>query len=190
MRLTVRGIAALKAKAKRYEVWEDGRTGLGVRVSTVGRKSWVFMYRFNGKPRRMTLGTYPAVGVADARVKHARAKADLEKGIDPGGMEVERRRAERSAETVADLVEEYLEKWAKPRKRSAAEDERTLRKEVVPLWGNRKAKDITRRDVITLLDGIVERGSPIQANRTLAMIRKCSILPSAATFSTQHLLPW
>ncbi len=172
MRLTDRGIAALKAKAKRYEVWEDGRTGLGVRVSTVGRKSWVFMYRFNGKPRRMTLGTYPAVGIADARVKHARNKADLEKGIDPGAAEVEGRRAERSAETVAYLVEEYLERWAKPRKRSAAEDERTLRKEVVPLWGNRKAKDIKRRDVITLLDGIVDRGSPIQANRTLAVIRK------------------
>ena len=172
MRLTDRSIAALKAKAKRYEVWEDGRTGLGVRVSTVGRKSWIYMYRFNGKPRRMTLGTYPAVCLADARVKHAKAKADLEKGIDPGAQAVERKRAERAAETVGDLIEEYLEKWARPRKRSAAEDERTLRKEVLPLWGDRKAKDIRRRDVIALLDEIVNRGSPIQANRTLAVIRK------------------
>ena len=172
MRLTDRGIAALKAKAERYEVWEDGRTGLGVRVSTVGRKSWVFMYRFGGKARRMGLSTYPAVGLADARVKHANAKALLEKGIDPGAKEIERKQAERSAETVADLVEEYLEKWARPRKRSAAEDERQLRKDVLPVWGKRKAKDITRRDVITLLDGIAERGSPIQANRTLAVVRK------------------
>ena len=172
MRLTDRGIAALKARAKRYEVWEDGRTGLGVRVSTVGRKSWIYMYRFNETPRRMTFGTYPAVSLADARVKHAKAKADLEKGTDPGDGKLKRKTAERNAETVADLVEEYLEKWARPRKRSAAEDERTLRKEVVPLWANRKAKDIKRRDVITLLDGIVDRGSPIQANRTLAVIRK------------------
>jgi integrase len=172
MRLTDRGIAALKAKAKRHEVWEGGRTGLGVRVSTVGRKSWVYMYRFNGTPRRMTLGTYPAVSLADARVKHAKAKADLEKGIDPGDEKLKRKTAERNAETVADLVEEYLEKWARPRKRSAAEDERQLRKDVLPVWGDRKAKDITRRDVITLLDGIAERGSPIMANRTLAVIRK------------------
>ena len=46
-----------------------------------------------------------------------------------------------------------------------------LNKEVLPIWGKRKAKDITRRDVITLLDEIVERGAPIQANRTLAVIR-------------------
>jgi len=35
--------------------WEDGRTGFGVRVAPSGKKSWVFMYRFAGKPRRMTL---------------------------------------------------------------------------------------------------------------------------------------
>jgi len=74
--------------------------------------------------------------------------------------------------TVAELVEEYLAKWARPRKRSAAEDERQLRKDVIPRWGRRKAKDITRRDVIELLDAIVSRGSPISANRTFAAIRK------------------
>jgi integrase len=172
MRLTDRSIAALKPKTKRFEVWEDGRTGLGVRVSPVGRKSWVYMYRFDGKPRRMTLGTYPAVGLAEAHVKHAKAKADLQKGVDPGAKEIERKATERTAETVAELVETYLEKWARPRKRSAAEDERTLKKEVLPLWGHRKAKDIKRRDVIALLDEIVNRGSPIQANRTLAVIRR------------------
>jgi integrase len=172
MRLTDRGIAALKSKSQRYEVWEEGRTGLGVRVSPVGRKSWVFMYRFGGKARRMGLGTYPAVGVAEARMKHAKAKVLLEKGVDPGAQELAHKRAEQSAETVADLIEEYLEKWARPRKRSAHEDERQLRKDVLPAWGKRKAKDITRRDVIALLDGIAERGSPIQANRTLAVVRK------------------
>jgi integrase len=130
------------------------------------------MYRFDGNARRMTLGTYPAVGIADAHMKHAKAKADLQKGIDPAAKEIDRKSTERAAETVAELVETYLEKWARPRKRSAAEDERTLREEVLPLWGNRKAKDIKRRDVIALLDQIVNRGSPIQANRTLAVIRR------------------
>jgi hypothetical protein len=59
MRFTDRSISALKPKAQRYEKWEDGRTGFGVRVSTRGRKSWLYMYRFGGKARRMTLGTYP-----------------------------------------------------------------------------------------------------------------------------------
>ena len=172
MRMTDRGIAALKPKAERYEVWEDGRTGFGVRVSPKGRKSWMFMYRFDGRARRMSLGTYPAVSLASARVKHATAKALLEKSVDPGAQQVERKRAERTAETVADLVEVYLEKWARPRKRSAHEDERILRKEVLPVWGRRKAKDITRKNVIALLDEIVERGAPVMANRSLAVIRK------------------
>lgn len=172
MKFTDKGIAALKAKAERYEVWEPNRTGLGVRVSPAGRKSWVYMYRYQGRPRRMTLGAYPAMGLAKARVKHAKSKELLEKGTDPGTVHVEQRRAERQAETVHDLADEYLEKWAKPRKRSAAEDERILKKDVLPEWGKRKARDITRRDVITLLDGIIERGAPIQANRTLALLRK------------------
>jgi hypothetical protein len=52
MRFTDRSIAALKPKAERYEVWEDGRAGLGVRVATQGRNSWVYMYRFNVSVRR------------------------------------------------------------------------------------------------------------------------------------------
>jgi integrase len=170
--MTDRGIAALKQKAERYEVWEDGRTGLGVRVSPKGRKTWVYMYRHGGKARRMTFGTYPSVGLAKARVRHSRARELLEQGTDPGAQQIEHKRAEGSATTVSDLIDEYLDKWAKPRKRSAGEDERILRKEAEPAWGRRKAKDITRRDVITLLDGIVDRGAPIQANRTLAVIRK------------------
>ncbi len=172
MKFTDKGIAALKPKAERYEVWEGGRTGLGVRVSPAGRKSWIFMYRFGGKARRMTLGTYPALTLANAHVQHAQAKERLERGEDPGALHVEKRRAERTAETVNDIAEEYLDKWARPRKRSAGEDERILRKDVLPAWGTRKAKDIRRRDVILLLDKIVERGAPIAANRTLGIIRR------------------
>ncbi len=91
MRLTDRSIKALKPKAERHEVWEDGRTGLGVRVSPAGRRSWIYMYRFEGRPRRMTLGTYPALSLANARVKHAQAKERLEKGEDPGALHVEKR---------------------------------------------------------------------------------------------------
>ncbi len=47
-----------------------------------------------------------------------------------------------------------------------------VRKELVPIWGRRKVEDITRRDVLDLLDGIVDRGAPIMANRVLATIRK------------------
>src|SRR5262249_6050199 len=152
-RLTDKSIVALRTKAKRYEVWEGG--GFGVRVSPRGIKSWVWVYHFDGRPRRMTFGTYPAMGLADARIKLATARKHFGQGIDPGEHDVESRRADRAAETVAELAEAYLDKWARPRKRSAAEDERILRKDVIPAWSRRKAKEIARKDVIALLDGIV-----------------------------------
>jgi integrase len=169
-KFTERFIDALKPKAARYEVWESG--GFGIRIATSGGKSWVWLYHHNGRPRRLTLGSYPRMGLADAHVKLADARRQLAQGIDPGEIQVRNRKAERVAETVAELVEAYLEKWARPRKRSADEDERQLRKDVLPAWGRRKAKDITRGDVIALLDTIVDRGSPIAANRMLAVIRR------------------
>jgi integrase len=169
-KFTDKFIAALRPKAARYEIWEGG--GFGVRVSSGGGKAWIWVYHFDGRPRRMTLGSYPELGLADARLKFAEARKLLSGGIDPGAREVQKRKAERVAETVTELAEAYLEKWARPRKRSAAEDERQLRKDVIPAWGKRKAKDITRRDVIALLDAIVDRGSPIAANRALAVIRR------------------
>ena len=176
MRMTDVGIRKLKPKTARYELWEDGRTGLGLRVSPRGRKTFVFMYWLNGKARRMTLGVYGEgdgqLTLADANVKHAEARKAVGEGRDPGNETVKAHKAEREAETVTDLVDEYLEKWARPRKRSADEDARILNKEITPQWGSRKAKDITRRDIIALLDGIVKRGAPIQANRTLACVRR------------------
>ena len=115
--------------------------------------------------------------LADAHKAHAEAMKKVEQGIDPGAEAVTERAEERQAPTVAVLADEYLEKWAKPRKRSWREDERILQKDVLPEWGRRKAKDITRRDVIRLLDGIVDRGAGIMANRTLALSARCSTSP-------------
>lgn len=169
MKFTDRYVLSLKPKEARYDVW-DG-SGLGVRVSVKGRKSWVMVYRFDGKSRYLTLGVYPALSVARAHEAHRKARTELEQGCDPGTKAVQERREERHAPTVAMLAAEYLEKWVKKRNRSAPEIERILNKDVLPKWGHRKARDITRREVIALLDGVAERG-PIMANQTLAVIRK------------------
>ncbi len=177
MRFTDRSIAALKPKRERYDTWEDGRTGLGLRVTPRGAKTFVHMYRFDGKARRLTLGRYSkelasGITLATARRMQGEAKEKLEAGIDPGIEVVEERRVDRAAETFNELADLYIEKWARPRKRSAAEDERILRKDVIPIFGKRKAGDIRKRDVVALLDDIVNRGAPIAANRTLAVTRK------------------
>jgi integrase len=172
MKFTDRSIRSLISNEKRYIEWKDGGCGLGIRVTPNGRKTFIFMYRFNGRPRMMTLGTYPKTTLADAHQDHANALKLLEKGIDPGEKRVEANQASRKVLTVSQLVDEYLEKWAKPRKRSWKQDKGILEKDVLPRWKHRKSRDITRRDVITLLDSIIDRGAPITANKTLAVIRK------------------
>ncbi len=101
MRMTDAGIRNLKRKAQRFEVWEDGKTGFGLRVSPTGRKVFQFMYWRDDKARRMTLGVYGQVSLAEARVKFAEAKKALEHGGDPAAKVVQQRRADRAAETVA-----------------------------------------------------------------------------------------
>jgi integrase len=112
------------------------------------------------------------MGLAAARVAHALAKEKIKRGIDPGSEAVAERQLERSAETVTDLVNEYLERHAFIKKRSGAEDERILNREVIPQWGARKAKSVTARDVVLLLDRIEERGSPVMRNRVTSLLSK------------------
>ena len=77
MKLTDKAVQNLKPKPTRYEIWEDN--GLGVRVTPSGKKSWVYMYRFEGRLRRLTLGRYPKTTVAKAHSEHGLALEKLEK---------------------------------------------------------------------------------------------------------------
>ncbi len=172
MKFTDRSIGSLKPQEQRYISWDDNGKGFGVRVSPQGKKTFVYMYRFDGRNRMMSLGEYPDTKLVDANEAHAKAQAQRKKGIDPGAEQGEQKQSDRSAFTMKELAEEYIEKWAKARKRSWKEDQRVLDKDVLPGWKYRKAKNIHRRDVIGLLDEIVNRGAPIQANRTLAVVRK------------------
>lgn len=163
-------IKALSPKLDRYQVQEPG--GLGLRITPTGTKTFFYRYNYFGRPRRMTLGVYPDVSLKEAREKQNDAKKLLNKDIDPGEHAIVERKREIAAETIKELVNEYLEKWAKVNKKSWKEDERVLNKEVIPRWGNKKAKAITRRDVISLLDNILARGAPGSANQTFEIIRR------------------
>lgn len=171
-------IKNLKPGPKEYVQREKFRKGLGIRVRTTGAKSWVYVYHIAGKQRKATLGAYPALSLAQARKELLKARALLETGVDPGAARQEQRRtAERTARaeleepTVWQLVDLYLERHARPRKRTADEDERILRKDILPRWGSLKAKQVTKRDVIAMLDDVAARGGTM-ANRTLACTRK------------------
>lgn len=156
MKFTDAGVRGSKPKAERYELFEDNGRGFGLRVAPTGRKTWFTLYRFDGKPRRLTHGTFPAVTVAEARRKHAEALAKVEQGIDPGAVKIEQRKADREAASFADLVDEY-ERMEASQLKSAKELVRLIRKDAVPEWEHRKAHDITRRDVVLLIDKVRQR---------------------------------
>ena len=168
-KMTVLWLEKLKnPESGRIEYSDTFQSGLGLRAGK-SKMSWFVHYRVAGsrKLKRLTLGKYPSMKLADARDKAKNAIHKADNGIDPG---VEKQ-MKREAPTFGELAEEYLKKHAE-KKRSKYEDNRVIEKDLKPSWKDRKACDIKRRDVIRLLDEIVDRGAPIQANRTLALIRK------------------
>lgn len=156
MKFTDAAIRGSKPKAERYEIFEDNGRGFGLRVAPTGRKTWFTLYRFDGKPRRLTHGTFPAVTLAEARRRHAEALASVERGIDPGALKQEMRRVDKEAASFADLVDEY-ERMEASQLKSSKELVRLIRKDAIPEWQHKKAKDITRRDVVLLIDKVRER---------------------------------
>jgi len=169
LNFTARGIATLKPpKTGRIEFWDKGMPGFGIRITSTGSRSWIVMYRFKGRKRRHTLGAFPAMTLADAYSKARTSLNEAVNGKDPAAT----KKAERIADTFGELADEYLTRHAMVKKKSWKGDERHLERDLLPFLKNQKANEISRRDIIKILDGIVERGAPIQANRVLALVRK------------------
>src|SRR5262249_49988496 len=148
--------------------FDEGTKGFGLRVSAAGRMTWIVLYRHLGTKRRMSLGTYPTITLADAREIAEDALRAAAKGKDPAGG----KKAARLGDTFGDLAEDYIELYAKVNKRSWKQDRRAIDRDLLPRFKSRKADDIRRRDVKKVLAEIKARGAPILANRTLEFMRK------------------
>lgn len=171
MRLTDSRVKALKPKSDRYIEWE-GQTGFGVRVAPTGRKTFVFMYRFDGKPRMLSIGVYPKTSLGSAKVHLAQARKKIEDGTDPGVQRRAEKKANKEAPTVVDLAKEFMERYSKKEKKTWKYDEWALEKDILPAIGKLKAKEVKRRDIILTIDRITDRNAPGVARRTLAVVRK------------------
>jgi integrase len=195
-RFTDKFIMNLKPKEKEY--WIREGQGFALRVLPSGEKAWYYIYTLDGRKRFMKLkdGGYPDVSLADAREAFDIAKVKVKNGSDPLTEKKSEKEERRKAHTVEDLVKDYIDKHAKVHKRSWQEDERILNKEVVPLWGKDKAVDIKKRDVVLLLEKIMERGSPGMSNNTFQVVRKMfnfaverDILPYSPATGVKALAP-
>src|SRR5215831_9223301 len=82
--LTAASVERIKPPQKgQVDIFDQGYPGLALRVSYGGRKSWVFFYRIGGKLRRMSLGTYPALSLAQAHGAWREARGSAQSGRDP-----------------------------------------------------------------------------------------------------------
>jgi hypothetical protein len=95
LKLTDRQVAAARAdRGARLELWDKQTPGLALRVSDQGRKTWVVRYRTDdGRQPRFTLGTYPTLGLSEARDLAADVIRDAKRGGDPSA---EKRRSRAS----------------------------------------------------------------------------------------------
>lgn len=154
--------------AGQVDYFDTRLPGFGLRVSSSGRRAWCLLYRAKGSPRkrRLTLGVYPALSLADARELARVHLVAVDRGEDPA----EANKPAPEALTFAGLAELYLERHVRGRLRSAVEVERKIRREMLPTLGAMPAHEVKRRDVIKLLDAIVDRGSPMQANKVRSLL--------------------
>ena len=165
--LTARLVASIKPGKARKEYFDAATPGLALRVTPTGAKSWTVLYRHRGRLRRLTLGSESVVTLAAARERARDELHGVTKGADPATVKQDGRKAE----TIADLADTYIERWAKPRKRSWKADDNLLRKKILPAWKHRAIRDITRQDVIRLVEAVAET-APIVANRVAALLSK------------------
>jgi integrase len=180
------------AAVERFKIAPGGRTeyfdkllpGFALRVSgpspsnPAGSKSWVVFYRFRGKLRRDTIGKWPVLELGEAREKARKLLAAISENRDPHP-------ATQATRTIDSAVDEFMKRHMAAHQRSASyvdETRRIFDTLVLPRWRGRDLQDISRRDVLDLLDQIADgrasskkekagKGAPIMANRALAALR-------------------
>jgi Arm domain-containing DNA-binding protein/integrase-like protein len=151
---------------RRYEVRDLMLPGFGVRVSVNGKKSWFAVGRVDERQVRHTIGTYPTVKLGEAREAARLILKDIQLGLyAPRKLQEEAMPA-----TLGGMITLFIEIYAKPKNRGWKAVQATFRK-FAPL-NDRTIADITRADIVKVLDNIAANGTPIAANRAMSAIKK------------------
>jgi integrase len=179
-KLTAKTIENVKPPVSgRLELWDSTIStdtslsgSFGLRITANGAKSWVVMYRLDGRLKRETIGSYPAYSLLQAR-EQARVSLEMAgRGIDP----VASRKAEKikvaAIKTVLDAVEVFIQRHAKQKNRSWREVERVFNYYIIPKMGERPLPSITPADIHEVLDALMDAKHPYMANRVFAHTRK------------------
>jgi integrase len=155
-RLTAVSVEQARSSGERVEYADELTPGLRLRVGNNGHKSWSVICRVGGRKKRMTLGSYPALSLANARTAALAVIAKAQAGDDP--LADRREKEARYGETVEKIGRAWVEQHSKPNNRSWLFQERQLELHVYPKLGRRPVSSLKRRDIIDLVDEIAIKG--------------------------------
>lgn len=173
MKLTATTVQNLKPADRRQEIPDDLLPGLYLIVQPTGKKAWQVRYRHTGTHRRMKLADYPVLSLAAARERAREIFAAVGEGRDPA-KEVKAAKAPKPDEDrdkISKLVEQF-DKLHLSKLRSGRGVRQAFDLHVIPAWGDKDIHEITRRDIVDLLDSIANNGKATMANRVRAYLSK------------------
>lgn len=168
MPLTDTTLRNAKPKEKAYKLYDEA--GLFIQLAPAGGKWWRFKYRFDGKEKLLSLGTYPDVSLKAARDKRDNARKLLADGVDPGQN---RKAAKQSKEAnAANSFEVIAREWVASHMADKTEShqQRTLRRLEVYLFpwiGSKPITDISAPEILDCIKRIQKQNKLETAHRTL-----------------------
>jgi integrase len=190
-KITKRTVDALHApSAGEVTLWDEDVAGFGIRARAGGTKTYILRYRPGGGRRAAlrtyTIGRHGSPWTPDqARQETVRILTLVRQGKDPQHL----RMKARAAESVEAVARHFLADFADTKKKpgTAAEYRRMIERLVIPVLGKRKATEIDTHDIARLHASL--RRTPVQANRTLAVLSKMFAWAEIAGYRPQHSNP-
>ncbi|WP_025154897.1 tyrosine-type recombinase/integrase [Morganella morganii] len=160
MTLTARQIEAAKPKEKPYRLF-DGN-GLYLEVTVKGSRYWRMKYRFMGKEKKLSFGTYPTVTLAEAREMRNQARKVLAAGDDPSQIKKEEKAIQKLS--TGNTFEAIAREWHKSKAdrwslRYRDEIIDTFEKDIFPYIGKRPIAEIKPLELLETLRKMEKRGA-------------------------------
>jgi len=140
-----------KPRSTREE--KSDRDGFGVRVTPKGKVTFQLRFRYDSRPCRLDLGTYPLMSLKDARAETRRLRAQLEQGHDPRVVKQLEKQAILQADSVESLFRQWYEAYCKGNKKGHHEILRSFEIHVFPRIGKLPAGKVTLHEWLALLEG-------------------------------------
>ncbi len=168
MPLTDIKIRNVKPNKKPAKLFDGG--GLFLLVTPSGGKWWRLKYRFGGREKLLSLGTYPEISLQEAREKRDQARKQLANDIDPGTNRkaVKAAQVDRDTNTFEVIAREWMDRQAASWAPSHADKIiRRLERDIFPWLGKRPIAEITAPELLKVLRRIEERGVVETAHRAL-----------------------